>query len=91
MFAVKTRRLGETPMAHIVLADGNDPPGEAELIQYCSQHLAGYKTPEQFQWVDSLARTVSRKLIRNAEPPAPLPQGKGVERLPCVYVPCKMI
>ena len=66
VFAVKTRRLGETPIAQLVLADGNDPPGEAELTHYCSQHLAGYKIPGQFQWVDRLARTASGKLIRNA-------------------------
>jgi len=67
VFAVKTRRLGETPMAHLVPADGSEPPSEAELKEYCSQHLANYKIPEQFQWVDSLARTASGKLIRNAD------------------------
>lgn len=67
VFAVKTRRLGETPMAHLVVADNHEPPDEAQLKKYCSEHLASYKIPEQFQWVDSLARTASGKLIRNAD------------------------
>ena len=67
VFAIKARRLGETPVAHLVLAEGNEPPAEAYLKDYCSQYLASYKIPEQFQWVGSLARTASGKLIRNAD------------------------
>jgi long-chain acyl-CoA synthetase len=67
VFAVKTRRLGETPMAHLVLAAGYGPPTEAELKSHCAEHLANYKIPEQFDWVESLARTASGKLIRNAD------------------------
>lgn len=67
VFAVKTRRLGETPMAHVVLADDQEPPDETELKAYCAEHLAGYKIPDRFHWVDSLARTASGKLIRNTD------------------------
>jgi len=67
VFAVKARRLGEIPMAHVVLADNHEPPDEAELKAYCGEHLAAYKIPDQFHWVDSLARTASGKLIRNTE------------------------
>ncbi|MDO9103553.1 MAG: class I adenylate-forming enzyme family protein [Methylovulum sp.] len=67
VFAVKTRRLGETPMAHVVLVDNHEPPDEAQLKAYCGEHLAGYKIPDQFHWVDSLARTASGKLIRNSD------------------------
>ncbi|MFM8333864.1 MAG: class I adenylate-forming enzyme family protein [Candidatus Methylumidiphilus sp.] len=67
VFAVKTRRLGETPMAHLVLAAGYEPPTEAELKSHCAEHLASYKIPEQFGWVENLARTASGKLIRNAD------------------------
>ncbi|TRW90812.1 class I adenylate-forming enzyme family protein [Candidatus Methylobacter oryzae] len=67
VFAVKARRLGETPMAHVVLADNHEPPDEAELKAYCGEHLAAYKIPDQFHWVDSLARTASGKLIRNTD------------------------
>ena len=75
VFAIKTRRLGETPMAHLVLADNHEPPDEAQLKKYCSEHLASYKIPDQFQWVDSLARTASGKLIRNTDKLL-LPQNK---------------
>jgi len=67
VFAVKARRLGETPMAHVVLAENHQPPDEAELKAYCGEHLASYKIPDRFHWVDSLARTASGKLIRNTE------------------------
>lgn len=67
VFAVKTRRLGETPMAHVVLADNHEPPDEDQLKEYCAEHLAGYKIPDRFHWVDSLARTASGKLIRNTD------------------------
>lgn len=67
VFAVKTRRLGEMPMAHLVLADNQEQPDETHLKKYCSEHLASYKIPDQFQWVDSLARNANGKLIRNAD------------------------
>jgi long-chain acyl-CoA synthetase len=67
VFAVKTRRLGETPMAHVVLADNHEPPDEDQLKAYCGEHLASYKIPDRFHWVDSLARTASGKLIRNTD------------------------
>lgn len=66
VFGVKARRLGETPMAHLVLADNHEPPDEEQLKKYCGDSLASYKIPDQFRWVDSLARTASGKLIRNA-------------------------
>ncbi|WP_333878223.1 class I adenylate-forming enzyme family protein [Methylobacter sp.] len=67
VFAVKSRRLGETPIAHVVPAANQEPPDDAELKAYCGEHLAGYKIPDQFHWVESLARTASGKLIRNTE------------------------
>ncbi len=66
IFGVKAPRLGETPMAHIVLTEGTEPPSETELKDYCTQHLASYKIPSQFQWVNRLTRTASGKLLRNA-------------------------
>ncbi len=67
VFAVKSRRLGETPMAHVVAADNHEPPDEDQLKKYCAEHLAAYKIPDRFHWVDSLARTASGKLIRNTD------------------------
>lgn len=67
VFGVKTVRLGETPTAHLVCVENITPPDEAALKAYCMQHLANYKVPTQFQWVERLARTASGKLIRNAD------------------------
>ena len=73
VFGIKAPRLGEAPMAHLVPVNGTDPSNEAEpaneteLKEYCNQHLADYKIPIRFQWVQSLAHTASGKLIRNAD------------------------
>lgn len=66
VFGIRAPRLGETPMAHLVQANGTEPMDDTGLTAYCSQHLAGYKVPSQFKWVRSLARTASGKIIRNA-------------------------
>ncbi len=50
-----------------MLAEKNEPPNETALKDYCTEHLASYKIPSQFQWVNRLARTASGKLIRNAD------------------------
>ncbi len=67
VFGIKAPRLGETPMAHLVQANGIEPVDETELMAYCNRHLAGYKVPTRFQWVRSLSRTASGKIIRNAD------------------------
>lgn len=66
VFAVKSRRMGEAPAAHLVQAEGSARPDSAELRAHCARHLASYKIPERLQWVDRLAYTASGKLIRNA-------------------------
>jgi acyl-CoA synthetase (AMP-forming)/AMP-acid ligase II len=35
---------------------------ESELIQYCKEHLAGYKAPTSVEFRDALARTATGKL-----------------------------
>lgn len=67
VFGIKAPRLGETPMALLVGANGTEPTDDTGLRAHCSQYLANYKVPVQFQWVPSLARTASGKIIRNAD------------------------
>jgi fatty-acyl-CoA synthase len=43
---------------------GGDATDEAELITHCRTHLAGYKTPKQFFFVDSLPKNPSGKLLK---------------------------
>jgi long-chain acyl-CoA synthetase len=67
VFGVKVARLGETPMAHLVITNGTEPPSETALKDYCTKYLASYKIPSHFQWVKHLTRTASGKLIRSAD------------------------
>lgn len=67
VFGIKVPRLGESPMAHLVLNEGSSTPDENALNNYCAKLLASYKVPSEFKWVECLARTASGKIIRNAE------------------------
>ncbi len=54
------------PAAYIVpknSADANDATIE-ELRQFCKEHLAGYKYPRWFMFVDQLPKTVTGKIQR---------------------------
>jgi long-chain acyl-CoA synthetase len=57
-------RLGEVPYARIVAKPGTS--GEIlarQLRQYCQQRLASYKVPEKIEFVASLPRTASGKVL----------------------------
>jgi len=38
---------------------------EEEVIEYCKAHLASYKKPKQVQFIDSLPRNPSGKVLKN--------------------------
>jgi len=67
VFGVKVPRLGESPMAHLVLNEGCDAPDENALKDHCAELLASYKIPREFKWVLCLERTASGKIVRNAD------------------------
>lgn len=67
VFGIKAPRLGETPIALLVRANDTEAMDDTELKAHCSRYLASYKVPVQFQWVPSLARTASGKIIRKAD------------------------
>lgn len=67
VFGIKDQRLGETAMAHLVQSCEIEPVDTNELTAYCKRHLAVYKVPNRFQWVKSLSRTASGKIIRDAD------------------------
>lgn len=52
---------GSVPIAFIV-KDGEI--SESELETYCREHLAGYKVPKAFHFVEQLPRNASNKLLR---------------------------
>lgn len=54
--------LGSDVRAVIVAA--GEPPGEAELIDYCRQRLADYKVPTRVDVVDSLPRNGMNRVMK---------------------------
>jgi O-succinylbenzoic acid--CoA ligase len=55
--------LGARVVAWVVAARGKTPDGEA-LQRHCRRHLAGFKQPREFRFVEALPRTASGKLQR---------------------------
>ncbi|MDJ0788089.1 MAG: long-chain-fatty-acid--CoA ligase [Myxococcota bacterium] len=46
VFGVPDEKWGEAVQAAVVLREGADDVGEAELIDFCREHIAGYKVPK---------------------------------------------
>ncbi|WP_342512887.1 AMP-binding protein [Sporosarcina sp. FSL K6-1522] len=55
---------GEVGRYYIILADGVQPT-EAQLVTYCREHLADYKVPKQFVFVDELPMTPAGKIQKS--------------------------
>lgn len=65
VFPHRDSRMGEVPFAQVVLeASNKEPPGADDLKAYCARLLAPFKIPESIEFVETLARTASGKLIR---------------------------
>lgn len=58
---VSSEKWGEVPKAFVVL---NKPAAAEELLAYCNEHIASYKVPKHLEFVDSLPRNASNKLLR---------------------------
>jgi acyl-CoA synthetase (AMP-forming)/AMP-acid ligase II len=54
----------ETPLAVVVPEDASDPPGEAEIIDWCRERLASYKKPSRIVIMDELPRNASGKVLK---------------------------
>ena len=54
---------GERVTAVVTLRAGA-AAAAAELIAHCRNHLAGYKSPKQIEFVDELPKTVSGKILK---------------------------
>ncbi len=61
-------RLGQVPVAFVVLDDGGDGPPDARIeetmIGACRTALAPYKVPVRFERIDRLPRNDAGKLLR---------------------------
>ncbi len=61
VFGIPDEEMGESVKGVVQLAD---QVSEADLLDWCRQHLAGYKTPRSIDTVDSLPRDPSGKLFK---------------------------
>ena len=61
VIGVPSERWGETPMALVVLRDGQKP-AEKELIQFCRDNMAHFKCPTSVEFIAELPRTATGKL-----------------------------
>lgn len=61
---VKDEVLGEIGRYYIVPAPGTEPT-EDEIIAFCREHLADYKTPRQIVFRSELPMTSSRKIMKS--------------------------
>jgi len=57
------QKWGEVPMAYVVLK-ANQAAGEMELIEHCRSRLAHYKCPRAIQFLESLPRTGTGKVLK---------------------------
>lgn len=55
-------RLGEVPVAALVLREGAPRIEEAELRRFATERLTGYQRPARYRIVDALPRTPSMKV-----------------------------
>ncbi len=63
VIAVPDKKFGEAALAICVLKPDTSTNDE-ELIAFCRDHLAGYKTPRQYAFVDELPRNPSGKVLK---------------------------
>jgi len=59
----KDEMKGEIAKAYIVLKNGMTAT-EAEILSFCREHLAAYKTPREVQFVEDLPKTSTGKILR---------------------------
>jgi acyl-CoA synthetase (AMP-forming)/AMP-acid ligase II len=58
--------LGEQLKALIVPASSAEPPGEAELLAFCRESIAGYKVPRSVDFVVDLGRNAMGKVNKRS-------------------------
>ncbi|MBB5185916.1 acyl-CoA synthetase (AMP-forming)/AMP-acid ligase II [Zhongshania antarctica] len=63
VIGVPDHKFGETPLAICVLTPGSELLSE-DLIAYCKERLAAYKSPRQFEFIAALPRNPSGKVLK---------------------------
>ncbi|MEM7337173.1 MAG: long-chain-fatty-acid--CoA ligase [Actinomycetota bacterium] len=63
VIGVPSERWGESPMALIIPAEGEDPSAE-EILSYCRERLASFKLPTGIERVPEIPRNPSGKILK---------------------------
>lgn len=66
VIGVDDARWGEAGKAFLGLRAGADAPDDETLRVFCRTHLARYKIPRDFEWVDALPRNAVGKITKQA-------------------------
>jgi long-chain acyl-CoA synthetase len=64
VYAREHPRLGEIPVADVVIKPGSDPSLAKTLAKHCRDHLAAYMIPREFRVVEELPQTATGKVSR---------------------------
>ena len=64
VYGASHAQYGQLPMAKVVLREGNGVVDANDLRRFCYQHLARYKVPKDFEFVESIPKTASGKIKR---------------------------
>jgi long-chain acyl-CoA synthetase len=62
VIGVPSDRWGETVKAIVTRAD--DSLTEQDVIEYCRKNLAGYKCPTSVDWMETIPRNPSGKILK---------------------------
>ena len=63
VIGVPDTKWGEVPKALVVLREGQAAT-EGELIEFCRERLAGYKAPKSFEFVETLPKGGTGKILK---------------------------
>ncbi|MGB5488396.1 MAG: AMP-binding protein, partial [Lysobacterales bacterium] len=67
-------KWGEVGCAYLLRQPGSPSISDDELVSFCKQHLAAYKVPKHFIWVEDFARTAAGKVQKHLLPPMTTPE-----------------
>lgn len=76
VIGIPSEKWGESVLAFVVVKKG-ESIGVSELIEFCREHLAGFKLPRQIEFVGEIPRNASGKALKND---LREPYWQGIER-----------
>jgi fatty-acyl-CoA synthase len=63
VIAIPDQQWGEVPKAILILKAGRQA-SEAEILDHCRKHLAGFKIPKSLEFIDTLPRGGTGKILK---------------------------